>query len=144
MIIAMLSLFGDDWIKMATKRFFPINGSIVVGLLKSTFDCPIFFPKSIYAYFTITGQCGGYPTELFTIHIFTLAFNFCNGILCEIGFHLFINLQNNTLFFILQWRTGISIFTTATFAFAKVANKLLFHYILADQYVINHYHINQF
>jgi hypothetical protein len=38
----------------------------------------------------------------------------------------------------------ISIFTTAALAFTKVADKLLLNYIIADKYVVNHYHIDQF
>src|SRR5688572_20052440 len=129
---------------MATDWFFPGNKAIVISLFKSTFYQSVWFTIGINTYFIIAGQSWRYPTKLIVIYIFTFLFYFCNSRSGKIGFHLFVHFLDNIQLFFLQWSAGIAIFATAPFTFAQIADKLFFYHIVADQYIINYYHKNNF
>ena len=64
-----------------------------------------------------------------------------DGSFSKIGLDLIIYLQDNIQLGLLQRSPGITILTAAAFTFAEVANKLLFYYLIADQYIVNDYHV---
>jgi hypothetical protein len=50
-------------------------------------------------------------------------------------------LENDIQLFSIQRRACIAFFTAATFTFIEISDELHFNYIIADQYVINYYHL---
>src|SRR6266487_1825448 len=118
--------------------------TFIVSLLKCTFDYSILTTNTIDTDFGIIAESWGNPAKLFMMNIFTFFLNLSNRSFRQVGFYLFIYLENYVQFIIIEWSTGIAVFAAATFAFHQVTDKLFLYDIITHQNIINYNHAKKF
>src|SRR5258706_7993964 len=125
---------------MTADWFFPGNHTIIICLLKGTFDDSPFIAPAIYTNFIFTRQRRRYPAKFITMYIFPLFLYFINCLFGKIRFDLLITIQHCLQFAIVQRGTGITVFATTAFAFCEITSEFFFHHVITDQYIVNYYH----
>jgi hypothetical protein len=121
-MVGIPALAFFDGIEMAGDGLFPFDLAFVVGLFKYTFYDPLLITHPIGTYFVF--NCWRNPAKLTVVAIQSIFFYFFDTFLCHQWLDNFIALVYLIKFLICQWCARITVFTTASFAFAEVANKV--------------------
>src|SRR4051812_31678967 len=127
---------------MAADWLLPLGLAVIIGLLKCTFDDSLLIPKTIRAHFSF--NCWGNPTKLMIILIFASFLDGSQTLFRKIWLDYIQQLINFFKLFLCQRGASIAIFAATAFAFIKVTHKLLLHYHVAYQNVINRNHRSDF
>jgi hypothetical protein len=119
-MVGIPALAFFDGIEMAGDGLFPLDLAFVVGLFEYTFDDSLLIAYTVGTYFVF--HCWRYPAKLAIVAVQSVFFNFFDTILGHQWLDNFIALVHFIKLLVCQWCARITVFTTAAFAFAEVAN----------------------